>query len=543
MTLGGGATVPRAMRALSSCVTAVCFLSCATGGHGGKDEVNPPYGQPGHHHHFGFGAPADPAKPQVEAPLPAPEPIVATPVDPGDGGAPVAPRPITPRKLWSMKLAGLGASSPRVVDLDGDGVLDVVVGGGMQTSGGSWLYALNGRTGEVLWKSHFTEEFYATPVLIDITHDGVPDVFVGGRDSDFTALDGKTGKPLWSLRRVNPKGDVPRRSFNGGLAVPDQDGDGIDDLVVSNGGGLDDSARLPGRVMLISAVTGKLLANTALPDKRETYSIPALASAHPLEVIAGTGGETLNGHLYRLPLGPPPAAPRWAAASGPGQGFVPSPFITHVKGAGAVFEVGHDGRVTRVDLESGALQWEQSLPGFEAMASPSPGRFGGSADVDVVVTRSKGTFPLFKWVNRITWLDGETGAVLDEADTGVFSSASPVVMDFDHDGLDETLTLSMDSFAPFEGSVVSTVTVFDGARGKQKRMQLKLRGTGQATPTVADVDHDGTLDLLLSYLGTIDRYALEVADAGAAPDVRWGGFRGPGFDGVDRFGEADAGTP
>jgi outer membrane protein assembly factor BamB len=518
------------MRVSSFCWSAVCFLSCATGG-ATKDEANPPYGQPGHHHHFGFGKPADPAAPEL--PPPAPDPIVVKPVDPGDGGALVTPRPISARKLWAVKLAGVGTSSPRTVDLDGDGVLDVVVGGGMQTSGGSWLYALNGTSGAVLWKAHFAEEFYATPVLVDITHDGVPDVFVGGRDSDFTALDGKTGRVLWTLRRANPKGDLPRRSFNGGLVVPDQDGDGVDDLVITNGGGLDDTARLPGRVMLVSAATGKLLANTALPDKRETYSIPALVSAHPLEVIASTGGETLSGHLYRLPLGPPPAAPRWAADSGPTQGLVASPFITHVKGTAAVFEVGHDGRVIRVDLDTGALRWEQSLPGFEGMASPSPGRFGGSADVDVVVSRSKGTFPLFKWVNSITWLDGETGAVLDQADVGVFSSASPIVMDFDHDGLDETLTLSMDSFAPFEGSVVSTVTVFDGARGKQKRLQLKLRGTGQATPLVADLDHDGTLDLVLSYLGTVERYALEVPDAGALPSVRWGGFRGPTFDGVD----------
>ncbi len=513
------------MRASSFRWTALWFLSCATG-------TNPPYGQPGHHHHFGFGKPADPAAPEL--PPPPPEPIVVKAVDPGDGGVAVAPRPITARKLWALKLPGLGTSSPRVVELNGDGVLDIVVGGGMQITGGSWFYAVDGATGAMLWKAHFAEEIYATPVLIDITRDGVPDVFVGGRDADFTALDGRTGRPLWTLRRANPKGDLPKRSFNGGLAVPDQDGDGVDDLVVTNGGGLDDSNRLPGRVMLISAATGKLLANTALPDKRETYSIPALVSAHPLEVIASTGGETLSGHLYRLPLGPPPAAPRWEAESGPKQGLVASPFITHIKGTSAVVEVGHDGRVMRVDLETGALRWEQSLAGFEGMASPSPGRFGGSADVDVVVSRSKGTFPIFKWVNSITWLDGETGAVLDQADVGVFSSASPIVMDFDHDGFDETMTLSMDSFAPFEGSVLSTVTVFDGARGKQKRMQLKVRGTGQATPTVADLDHDATLDLVLSYLSTVERYALELPDAGVTPSVRWGGFRGPTFDGVDR---------
>jgi hypothetical protein len=145
---------------------------------------------------------------------------------------------------------------------------------------------------------------------------------------------------------------------------------------------------------------------------------------------------------------------------------------------------------------------------------------------------SQGEFPTYKWKNVVTWFDGATGAVLDEATTGVFSSASPLVADFDADQLDETIALSMDSFTIEEGSVISTLTIYDGARGKKKRLELKLRGAGQATPAVADLDGDGTLDLILTYFGVVERYALELP-GGPRPVVRWGGFRGPSFNGVD----------
>lgn len=481
--------------------------------------------------------------PSVAAPL---EPVDAGRSEPVDAGAPVAEvvdagsvapappptagLPITARKLWSLKLEGLGTSSPRTVDLTGDGVLDIVLGGGVQGQSG-WVYAVDGATGKLLWKSRFKEEFYATPTLSDANRDNIPDVFIGGRDFDWTALSGKDGKKLWALRTVNPKADIPKRNFNGALVVGDQDADGVDDLLLSQGGSYDDSKRLPGRLMLVSAATGKLLVNVPFPDGAETYSMPALLSAQPLEVLAGSGGETVGGHLYRLGLTAEKSVPKWELES-PKQGVVSSPLVTRVGDELSAFGVLYGGIVVRLDAETGALRWSVPKKGFEARASPAPGRFGGSSTVDVVTTMSQGEFPTYQWKNVVTWLDGATGAVLDEATTGVFSSASPLVADFDADQLDETIALSMDSFTIQEGSVISTLTIYDGARGKKKRLELKLRGAGQATPALADLDGDGTLDLILTYFGVVERYALELPGA-PAPVVRWGGFRGPSFNGVD----------
>jgi outer membrane protein assembly factor BamB len=447
-----------------------------------------------------------------------------------DAGPSTAGQPISANKRWSVKLEGVGTSSPRLVDLNGDRVLDVVLGGGVQGRAG-WVYALDGATGAVLWRTRFKEEFYATPTLLDVNRDGVPDVGIGGRDFEWTTLNGKDGKPLWTLRKANPKADIPRRNFNGGLPVPDQDGDGVDDLLLSQGGSYDDDRRLPGRLFVVSAATGKLLVNAMFPDKRETYSIPALLDGNPLEVAAGSGGESLSGHLWRLALTADTPDTRWSVDSGT-VGVIASPLVTVIDGERSVVSAMYDGTMVRLEAATGTVRWSSAKPGFDARASPAPGHFGGSGNTDFVISRSKGSYPTYKWQNVVTWLDGATGAVLDEADTGVFSSSSPVVADFDGDGLDETFSVSMNGFTIDEGSVKSTLTVYDGARGKKPRLTMQLKGAGNATPAIADLDGDGALDLVLTYFGLVERYRLEVTGA-PRPVVRWGGFRGPQFNGVD----------
>jgi hypothetical protein len=67
---------------------------------------------------------------------------------------------------------------------------------------------------------------------------------------------------------------------------------------------LDDTIRLSGEVLLISAKTGKLLNVSIVPDQMESYYSPQLLQRSSTEeyILIGTGGETHGGGLYAFNL-------------------------------------------------------------------------------------------------------------------------------------------------------------------------------------------------------------------------------------------------
>ncbi|WP_172805259.1 FG-GAP repeat domain-containing protein [Aquiflexum balticum] len=86
--------------------------------------------------------------------------------------------------VWSTTLPNLGTlSSPRATDLNGDGILDLVVGMGrieFQASDTA-IVALDGKSGDIIWKRPAIDQIYGSATLLDINKDGVEDVLIGGR--------------------------------------------------------------------------------------------------------------------------------------------------------------------------------------------------------------------------------------------------------------------------------------------------------------------------------------------------------------------------
>jgi hypothetical protein len=94
-------------------------------------------------------------------------------------------------------------------DLNGDGFQDVVIG----TAGGNeFVYALNGRTGEVLWgfgNASTTDDgdIMGLDVKRDFTGDGIPDVLAAASGNESTGtgrfsvylLNGQTGAQIWRI--------------------------------------------------------------------------------------------------------------------------------------------------------------------------------------------------------------------------------------------------------------------------------------------------------------------------------------------------------
>ncbi len=140
------------------------------------------------------------------------------------------------RVMWGVK-AGYGLVSPAAADLDGDGVVDIVVGG----PGG--LYALNSLTGGVEWV--INGSFHrAVPAIADVDGDGELEVVANEMGGYVTV--------------VSASGEVELRQFLGheavhAPAVGDVTGDGIDDIVAVEGSFIHILTHGPGGWSLLTA--------------------------------------------------------------------------------------------------------------------------------------------------------------------------------------------------------------------------------------------------------------------------------------------------
>src|SRR5262245_38305939 len=86
-----------------------------------------------------------------------PEIVVGTMTAGDRQGRVIALDPRTQKEMWSAKIPGHVQSEPVLVDLNGDGKLDVVVTNWL---GDKHVYALNGRDGSLLWKHPMKGDIY-----------------------------------------------------------------------------------------------------------------------------------------------------------------------------------------------------------------------------------------------------------------------------------------------------------------------------------------------------------------------------------------------
>jgi outer membrane protein assembly factor BamB len=102
------------------------------------------------------------------------------------------------------------------------------------------VIALDGTTGQLLWQQEASDQVYGAATFYDVTGDGVPEVFIGGRSPNFRALDGTDGSVIWAYNHEAYAGDsilqYARYNFNNSVLVPDQNGDGLMDVLTVNGG-------------------------------------------------------------------------------------------------------------------------------------------------------------------------------------------------------------------------------------------------------------------------------------------------------------------
>ncbi|RMG23597.1 MAG: hypothetical protein D6730_14190, partial [Bacteroidetes bacterium] len=329
--------------------------------------------------------------------------------------------------LWQQSFFLIGSqSSPRASDLNQDGVLDLVMGAGTEeiahTEQG--VLALDGKSGNLLWQQPTSAHITGSATFYDLTGDGVEEVFIGGRVQNLKAINGKTGELIWEYAyqyEDDPVLKYARFNFYNSVLVPDQNQDGLPDLLTVNGGNWlapagDSLHRYPGLLMLFDLKTGAILAADTMPDGRESYMSPVCFppdSAGGVRILVGTGGETAGGRLYLTTLADLMASRLEAArvlAASATHGFIAPPVLADFNGDGHldIAAVSHDMQIFALDGQRLQLLWKQQLPGAECSNSFALGHFNDDGLPDLFTLASRGSWPKNTTSYQLM-LDGATG--------------------------------------------------------------------------------------------------------------------------------------
>ena len=465
-----------------------------------------------------------------------------------------------PPLSWSIYLDDLGSfSSPRAADLNGDAVMDVVIGAGrlefMRTD--SAVIALDGRTGRVLWTAPARDQVFGSATFLDISRDGTPDVIIGGRSAVLLALDGRDGTRLWEFfpDSLSSRERGFYEFFNAQI-IPDEDGDGIEDLLTANGGDVlaapGDPNRPPGRLMVISGKSGTLIASAEMPDGRETYMSPVVGKLRPsgeLEIIYGSGGETIGGHLYRTALSDllrQDVSASIVLASSPTRGFIGPPVLAEITGDGILDIVANavDGRMLAFDGATSRPLWETPMPKTEAYTSIGIGYFTEDDVPDFFASFAFGTWPNLGW-SRQVMVDGRSGEIAFRDSLGLYQTSSPVVADFDNDGRDDVLMSVNYQILNALGRkrFYTMLVAIDFATGEVSQFGDFLPGSNlSSTPWLGDLDDDGRIEVIYSHTpDTLHTYVfngLQVNRIGThirlKNPITWGSYMGSKHDGIFR---------
>ncbi|MEX2235873.1 MAG: PQQ-binding-like beta-propeller repeat protein [Cyclobacteriaceae bacterium] len=457
---------------------------------------------------------------------------------------------------WSVAFQGLGTfSSPRIADLNGDGTGDVILGAGREEfkSCDSAVIALDGKTGKMLWHVAAKDQVFGSPSFMDINGDNVEDVFISGRSSELFAINGRTGDLLWKFNKK--QGKQKWYNFYNPQFIRDQDKDGLKDILISNGGNVmaepyGNKKRYPGYLVILSSRDGSVLAHAAMPDKKETYmSVSALPidDGNDYHVIFGTGGETIGGNLFVTTLSSILKGDLTNAKlldSSPDKGYIGPAAWVDITGdsfpdiiANAV-----EGKLLAFNGKTHDLIWSVKVPNSEAYSSIAPGLFTSDNTPDFFVSYAIGQWPKLEWSKQVM-VDGASGKIAYMDSLGFYQTSTPVVIDLDGNGRDEAL-LSVNIHIYDEKNkraLYNMIVSLDFNTGLVDQFTEPLKGSNiSSTPWIGDMDNDNFLDIVYCH-GTntektytfdgmqVNRIATKIPIKG---NIKWGSYMGTGYDGV-----------
>jgi PQQ-like domain len=468
--------------------------------------------------------------------------------------------------MWRQELLHTSCySSPKVADLNNDGVLDIVVGAGAAEwqPSDTAVIALDGATGVMLWHVEGRNQIVGSAVFTDINGDNTQDVIIGGRSAELKAINGKSGEIIWEFFKTSnafaPK-DSRWFNFTTPQLIPDQNNNGTGDLLIANGGDATaaptEANRPAGKLMIIDSSTGKIIAQADMPDGKETYMSPVILNPENRQAVIyfGTGGETIGGHFYKTTLADllkQDISNATILATGLTKGFVGPPLLADITSDGTpdIIVNAVEGKMIAINGKTDSILWEVSIPHAEAYTSPAPGFFNDDSTIDFFCNYAIGAWPHFLRAVQFM-VDGKTGKKIHQYEEGNFSYASALTADLNQDGFSEIiLSINYDVNVPtkLESEPRNKLLVFDVHNKKQYPLADSTQSINWAsTPWMGDLDGDNKLDVLYVNSAASNRYDPERASKKMPasttvnrielennfPSVIWGSYMGSKGNGI-----------
>jgi hypothetical protein len=324
-------------------------------------------------------------------------------------------------KVDSLWFPSTGSESCiRLVDIDGDGLDDVIVAvtevtvitNGIQNDKNRSLfcellhveepcsgtvYGIRGYDFTILWSFRIKESIFELVCdVIDINNDGYRDCIGAGRKANVVAFDPRHGKVIWDNKKINSRRSL--WNFYNPLILPvDIDHDGMNDILISHGGNptipRDEHEREAGCLLLISSRNGNQIGEPFwMPDGKETYMSPVLYGQST--ILFGTGGETVSGGLYSISIDNIIKQNNQyiTIVKSFKKGIMVPPIILDIDhdGIDDILVSCFDGTLELIHGQTMKPLWTRIFDGFEFYASLAPGDFNSDSFVDFMVIINRG---------------------------------------------------------------------------------------------------------------------------------------------------------
>ena len=417
--------------------------------------------------------------------------------------------------IWNTNIESIRSySSPRPTNINNDNTLDIVFGGGVEgypTPFG--VNAIDGFSGEVLWTMPTRNEMFGSPNFIDVNNDGIDDVIIAGRDAELRMINGHDGSLIWEFweyasfpvddpQYINPN-DSGWYNFYNIQIIDDLNNDGIDELLCSNGGdhSLDDieTNRPPGHILIVDSYNGNTLFSSVVPDSNETYMSPLLVdldNSGNKKIIFGTGGETIGGSLFICSfedlLNNDLSNSTTLITSE--LGIIGPPSLGDLNNDN-IFDIlvqSFDGTITAINGHNYEIIWQVNLGGVESSVSPTLGLFSGEDNnIDVFCINYVGQQSSYNDFYQIL-IDGENGDILYLDSISDFNFSSAVAFDHNNDGKDEVLISTTNISESFSHDLI----LIDFINDTTTILNTNNGGDVWSTPLIYDLDADNLLDIV-----------------------------------------------